>query len=332
MVVTSKTFTCRNHYTLVALVTVVTLFIYVYNCRLPRKVLKEDKLNKCTRDIDGQPLHGLPADKELHSLDDDSLYLTFHKYIRTCQFHCHNVTRLGPSTEDSGKNVCTDERFSPKKSSCLVYSFGSNFNFKFEEAVWKNYQCEIHTFDPSRSVEGVKIPTGVHFHLTGLSGKNFVRSSPETWRAVNKDSPPNWNMQTLSSIRKTLNHTHRVIDVLKIDIEGWEWDTLNEIMKSGVLKYVKQICLEVHFGYGFTPVYENGKAVTVEFTSEKWGNTAIPDQLNVLRHLYEHGLRIFMYDPITGWGTRHIRNPEHNIDTLVEISLVNINMNNLVQR
>lgn len=120
--------------------------------------------------------------------------------------------------------------------------------------------------------------------------------------------------------------------MLKIDIEGWEWDTLSEIMKSGVLKYVKQICLEVHFGYGFEPVYEDGKPVTVQFTSEKWGNTAIPDQLKVLRNLFESGLRIFMYDPIKGWGTRHVKNPDRKIDTLVEISLVNIHQTKLVNR
>jgi hypothetical protein len=65
--------------------------------------------------------------------------------------------------------------------------------------------------------------------------------------------------------------------------------------------------------------------VSVKFTSEKWGNVEIPDQLKVLRNLNDTGFRIFMIDPIRHWGTRHVHSPALDVDTLMELSLVNIN-------
>ncbi|XP_053405632.1 probable methyltransferase-like protein 24 [Mercenaria mercenaria] len=326
----------KNSYPLAVVFTLVVLLaVYGYNKDIAltfwANVYKE-KFNKCDKDIDEKQIYRLPADPVLDSMDDSSLYQTFWKYINTCQVSCKNLTRLGPPDDDKGKNVCADDIFKSKPSSCLVYSFGSNFNFKFEEAVWARYKCEIHTFDPSRALNGVTIPTGVNFHLIGLSGNNFVRSEPDNWRTLQKYNTKTWNMQTLSSIRKSLNHTNRIIDILKIDIEGWEWSTLPEIMGSGVLQYVKQICLEVHFGYGIKVFHHEKKSDTYEFTSEKWGNVQIPDQLKVLRNLFKSGFRIFKYDPITGWASRHVNNPSQDVNTLVEISLVNINWTLAVHR
>jgi hypothetical protein len=60
----------------------------------------------------------------------------------------------------------------------------------------------------SRSVTGVTIPNEVNFHLIGLSGKSYIRSSPENWRTLQKESRTDWKMQTLNEIIKSLNHTN----------------------------------------------------------------------------------------------------------------------------
>ena len=45
-----------------------------------------------------------------------------------------------------------------------------------------------------------------------------------------------------------LKHDH--IDILKIDIEGWEWSVLETLLKQGQIekfKKITQIVIEVHF-------------------------------------------------------------------------------------
>ena len=64
-----------------------------------------------------------------------------------------------------------------------------------------------------------------------------------------------------------------VIDILKIDIDGDEWDTLEEIVKTGIFKYVKQLLVEFHF-------WKNNKKIRA-----RW--------LYVFRLLFKAGLRKF---------------------------------------
>ena len=50
----------------------------------------------------------------------------------------------------------------------------------------------------------------------------------------------------------------KVIDVVKIDIEGAEWPALKQILTTDIMKYVKQLIFEIH-----TPVFQ-GSTMTVE--------------------------------------------------------------------
>ncbi len=70
--------------------------------------------------------------------------------------------------------------------------------------------CEIHTFDPfwnKTQAYPVKKST---YHLLG------VASNPENRIVKGRE----YQMMTLPSIIKMLGHEHKVIDILKIDIEG----------------------------------------------------------------------------------------------------------------
>ena len=69
-------------------------------------------------------------------------------------------------------------------------------------------------------------------------------------------------------------HLQKVIDVIKVDIEGAEWPFLRQVLKTDKLKYVKQLIFELH-----TPIYKTD-TLTVEHFSiyndlmevkEKWG-------------------------------------------------------------
>ena len=131
---------------------------------------------------------------------------------------------------------------------CLVYSVGSKGNFRFEEefvSLIGDQWCEVHIFDPSpayESASALKMHPNWHYHAWGLRGvqstKNYTRR---------RDS-----FHDFATIRKKLGHEKRPIDILKIDCEGCEWESMRDWLFSD--KYpasfefpdLQHILLETH--------------------------------------------------------------------------------------
>jgi len=144
---------------------------------------------------------------------------------------CMFERRLGLRS-DGGKWVCDPHRL--KNKDCMMYSFGSREQFDFENAVHKlNTNCEIHTFDPF--VAGKYAPSYLTFHPVGLEGK----------RSNLKDK----TFLSLPDIVDSLDHENKTIDILKVDIEGSEFNVFtdnmfSELQARGVK--IRQILIEIH--------------------------------------------------------------------------------------
>ena len=54
------------------------------------------------------------------------------------------------------------------------------------------------------------------------------------------------NLKTLEDLIKINGHTSEKNMILKIDVEGWEWDSLNELNEY-TLRQFKYIVIEYHF-------------------------------------------------------------------------------------
>jgi len=154
-------------------------------------------------------------------------------------YNCpHEVQRLG-ALGDGGKWVCGLSRVEHKPD-CIVYSFGVNYESSFEAEILSNTQeCQIWGYDSAKSFGPQITPTQAsrtHFHPYGLAGKDS--DGPEDDR----------KMYTLESLMKMNGHTH--IDILKIDIERREFETLTALIKpylaSGRPLPFGQLQLEVH--------------------------------------------------------------------------------------
>ncbi|KAF5339969.1 hypothetical protein D9611_012433 [Ephemerocybe angulata] len=155
-------------------------------------------------------------------------------------FNCpHEIERHG-ALGDGGKWVCGLSRVQDKPD-CIVYSFGINLESSFEAEILKyTKHCQIWGYDFSVKSFGPEIPSNqlhrTHFHAYGLGGED--KHGPN-------DSPP---MYTLETLMRENGHTH--IDLLKIDIEGWEFDTLTTLIKpyatSGLPLPFGQLQLEIH--------------------------------------------------------------------------------------
>ncbi|XP_055955287.1 probable methyltransferase-like protein 24 [Patella vulgata] len=138
--------------------------------------------------------------------------------------------------------VCFDETSAPRKS-CLVYSFGIANDFSFDEAM-EAEGCMVYSFDPSMGVEDHKHSVNVYFKNLGLGSHDMDNFSPRSDEYVSYSQK--WKIRTLKSILIMLGHEKRFIDVLKFDVEGYEWEIMLNLMKDGLLPQIGQILTEWH--------------------------------------------------------------------------------------
>lgn len=139
---------------------------------------------------------------------------------------------------DGQKAVCMDPEIMPLAGKCIVYSFGINNDWSFEEMI-DRYGCDVYAFDPSLNMTTRKCNDSNirYFHL-GLGDHE-------------EQFDDGWHVQTLSTIYDQLltekqHASDRFIDYLKIDIEEDEWTVLIDILDSGMLEKVRQMAVEVH--------------------------------------------------------------------------------------
>ena len=97
---------------------------------------------------------------------------------------------------------------------CVVYSIGSNNEWDFDLSIAKATNCEIHTFDCNVAIPKVppKLSSRLTFHKFCVAGRNELDAEGHAFR-------------TLASIQAELGH--KKVDLLKVDIEGFEWELFN---------------------------------------------------------------------------------------------------------
>ncbi|XP_052244609.1 probable methyltransferase-like protein 24 [Dreissena polymorpha] len=224
----------------------------------------------------------IPNDVELKNMSNTQWKQIYWKYINRLQTLCKDVVRV-VKLKDGGKEICADERYRPR-APCIIYSFGINNDLSFDNEAVKMFGCDVFCFDPSMKMESKRISDHVWFYNWGLSGENTVDKQ-------------GWKMKTLRTIRNDLGHSNKTIDILKMDIETFEWNSMLQMIPAGDLDDVRQFAVETHFMHGKIP-----------------GNL----QLSALRQLYDRGFRIFMRD------RNIIAGIEGSMTKLNEISLINV--------
>jgi hypothetical protein len=146
-------------------------------------------------------------------------------------FNCEFEEKIGIE-KGTPKWVCNPQVLLEKNDTILVYSIGSNGDFSFEEALLALYnKIEIHTVDFTDYSSSA--PTGVKYH---------------TYRLIGEPRNRKMNEKTINELVYELGHVNKTIDVLKIDINGDEYDVVLTAIKEGVFKHVDQLLIEVHLG------------------------------------------------------------------------------------
>ncbi len=163
----------------------------------------------------------------------------------------------------------------------LVYSVGIGTDISFDFSIIKKYNNQIFAFDPTPSVNEwiskQNTPPQFRFYNIGLSNSNilekfYLPSNPSFVSHSSRPTSENSSyievpMKNLSSIMESLNH--QKIDVLKMDIEGFEFKVINNWKTP---PNTQQLLVEFHHGmYGFK----------------------VEDTINAIKHLNSLGFYIF---------------------------------------
>jgi FkbM family methyltransferase len=137
----------------------------------------------------------------------------------------------------------------------VVYSVGIGYDISFDLDVIRRFGCRVHAFDPTilsrQWLRRRKLPADFCFHDLGLAhydGEAVFRLPPGhsvsfTMNPVSGSSGEHQaQVRTLTSFMRQLGHTH--IDVLKIDIEGAEFDVIDDLVASA--PRIHQLLIEFH--------------------------------------------------------------------------------------
>ena len=147
-------------------------------------------------------------------------------------------------------------------SESVVYSFGVGDNVSWDLAMIDRFGLTVHAFDPTpQSVAWVarqSLPGQFRFHDVGISNfdgtLNFYPprraggmhySQQPRHRYGPRPEPICGKVNRLASIASRLGHDR--IDVLKLDVEGSEFDAVPDLLTSGIP--IGQLLVEIHYHF-----------------------------------------------------------------------------------
>lgn len=151
-------------------------------------------------------------------------------------------------------------------SSSIVYAFGVGSNIEWDKEMCRRFGLTLHAFDPTpRAISWIRsqsLPDNLHFHEYGIAAHDGVvnfypprRSTSYNFSPIDRDGRVQSDgrieapVRRLGTIMRELGHTR--VDVLKVDIEGGEYDVIHDFL--GEKLDVGQLLVEFHHNYRTVP-------------------------------------------------------------------------------
>lgn len=153
-----------------------------------------------------------------------------------------------------------------------IYSFGVGDDISFDLGLIDRYGVNVHAFDPTpRSIQWIErqsLPRQFVFHSYGIADYDgtavFHPPARESYVSYTflSDSPSKQTgirapVRRLSSIMSDLGDDH--LDVLKMDIEGAEYDVLDDLVESST--HPDQLLVEFHHRFSSIDLHRTKRAI-----------------------------------------------------------------------
>lgn len=155
----------------------------------------------------------------------------------------------------------------------VIYSVGIGTDISFDLALIERYGVGVHAFDPTPGsiawLEAQPLPDRFKWQQVGLAAYDgqalfFPPDSPAFIshtmlpRPTAGDRAIRVTVRRVSTLMRDLGHDR--LDVLKMDIEGAEYDVVDDILASGVR--IAQLLVEFHHRFPDVGIERTRQAVT----------------------------------------------------------------------
>jgi FkbM family methyltransferase len=126
---------------------------------------------------------------------------------------------------------------------CVVYGVGIAGKIAFEAEIARR-KCEVHAFDCTSDAESMLVKAAeanIQFHPWCIGTPRSFENTTYT----KGNTKQIFEFLTLDAIMRRLGHDH--LDMLKMDVEGFEWDLLEqEVIQAKDTRRPAQLLFELH--------------------------------------------------------------------------------------
>lgn len=145
---------------------------------------------------------------------------------------------------DEEKRICDLSKLSEVHGPCEIIAIGSEGRWEFEKAIYHGTSCRVHTFDCTGDYP---VPNEISSRVfsykkcigSSKSSKNTDPNSIKAQLADDQNYLPYGELLKLANIQGSPTY-------LKMDVEGFEWNVLPDMMGS-VGELPEQIGFEIHY-------------------------------------------------------------------------------------